>query len=88
MQCSAGLLEVSRIHSVSGALGPNLARSVTDRNTQYFLAEASSPLPGSSNADVFWREEDLLFTGQGVSKEGQICEVRLSWTLLKGQLTL
>jgi len=87
MQCSARRLEVSRIHFWL-PLGPNLARSVTDRNTQYFLAQASNPPSGSPNADVFWREEDLLFTGQGVSKEGQIWEVRLSCTLLKGQLTL
>ncbi len=53
--------------------------SVVDRDTQYFLAEASRPASGSSEKETFQEDEDLLFIGgSGVPKKGKICEVRCS----------
>ena len=53
--------------------------SVTDRDTQYFLAEASCPSPQSSNGRAFEHDEGLLFAGgDAVPKKGRICEVGVS----------
>ena len=52
---------------------------MTDRDTQYFLAEASCGVPEPSKRQIFEQDEDLLFAGrEAVPKKGTICEVGLS----------
>lgn len=51
-------------------------RSATDRDTQYFLAEASSGSLGLPEAAIFQQDGDLLLTRRdAVPKKGTIAEV-------------
>ena len=77
MQCPTSTTEVSRFDVSILLIAITSMPSVTDRDTQYFLAEASRPAPGLSNKDTFQKDEDLLFVGGfGVPKKGKMCEVR------------
>lgn len=51
--------------------------SVTDRDSQYCLAEASRTNPASATGATFDDDSNLLWVGSGGwPKEGRICEVR------------